>query len=118
MRARQPLNQQAVRAPVPQATGPVNATHKVPVPDQLRQAAMENSAGLVGRAAKIAALEAAANPNVVEGATTPQAMPARPEEVAVIGGRQPDEPAPPPVQQIIDQPPAAGLNPRYKPPSR
>lgn len=118
MRSRSPLNQQAVSPPVPASseTNPQPARPRPKVPEQLRQAAAQNTAGLSKRAASIAQLEAAVDPSVLEEAQQPLPSPQPPEEVPMLEKVDPLEPAE--AVKIFEQPPVAGINPRYRPPQR
>lgn len=120
MERRTPLNLQGVQPPIPpQRTEPVPARRKAKVPDQLRQAAIQNSAGMTGRSADIAALESQVDPGVVaEAVVDPrQSLPQPPEGSPVIENRVTPLDAQA-ARTIIDPPPPVGINPRYKPPPR
>jgi len=91
-------------APSP-APAPVQAPVQPPV--QVDKVAQE-------RAAKIAAMEADGPVPVASGDPI---FPERPQEVAVLTGKQPGV-DPKELVKTIDQPPKAGLNPRYNPPKR
>ena len=110
MAARKPLNQ-LDEAPPPErpVLQPVTPPpQSVPVTSQTP-----------GRAAQLAALEASADMvGAMEGHAN---LPPRPGEVAELGGRAPridPEQAAREAASIIDQPPPAGINPRFRPPPR
>ena len=88
-------------------------------PQQPVQAPLEVPPGEVkaaSRAAKIAALEGDAG-IPMEG--TELQLPAVPEEVAVLTGtKQENKLDPKALTEILDRPPVAGINPRYKPPAK
>jgi len=115
MRTRIPLNRRAVQAPAPPSSevNPQPARDRVPVPEQLRQAALQNTAGMSKRSASIAKLEAAADPSggVVEDMPAP---PVAPEDVPLLDKKVPAL-VPGEAAKIINQPPTAGINPRFKP---
>jgi hypothetical protein len=117
MRNRMPLNRRAVQPPIPANQDPQPAQTRAAVPEQLRQAAMQNTAGMSKRTASIAKLEAAADPGGVVTEDLQQPPMVAPENVAVLEKKaavlQPGEAA-----KIIEQPPVAGINPRYKPQPR
>lgn len=118
MAARKPLNQVEEAAP-PERTVPV----PVQPPPQVVPA-QSATASPSARAAQLAALEADAD---VTGALADQMLGQgpyalqRPAEVAELGGSRPTldkEAAAREAAKIIDQPPAAGINPRFRPPPR
>jgi len=113
MRTRKPVSQQvglATTQPVAAATQP--AARPTQVPEQLRRAAEVNAAS-VGRSAKIAALEAQADPTLV-APVEDAPKPSPPAEVAVLTKKAaPVDGAA--LRDIVDRPPAVGINPRFKP---
>ncbi len=114
MRGRRPVSQQVSHVPVPQANQPTSAARSAGVPEQLRKAAEANVAAMSKRTAKIAALEAQVDPDV---AAVEDSQPRRPdpEEVAELAQKQtPVDGAS--LSSIVDSPPPAGINPRYRPP--
>jgi len=121
MQRRQPLNRMAVQAPVPAGTetNPTPAAPRAAVPDQLREAAQRHTAAMGGkRSAQIAELEGQVDPALVAEAETlaqQQPMP-KAEDVPVLQKADPFIPGE--TAKIINQPPVAGFNPRFKPPSR
>lgn len=117
MQTRQRMNQaKTVAAPVPQQLPPTAARERVAVPDQIRRAAMEHSASLTGRAAKIAQLEGSVDPSMAvppDGGQLPIIAKAdipTLEPQAAVEGRD--------IAAITEQPPKIGINPRFKPPPR
>jgi hypothetical protein len=117
MARRKPLNQQAIAAPVPQQQkSETTANVKAAVPEQLRKAAIANSAAQSSRSAQIAALEAQVDPSIIE-ATQAAELPQVPQEVSVLEKKVAPV-ASKAVAAITEQPPVVGINPRYSPPKR
>jgi len=113
MRGRTPVSQQVGHGVVPQTASSTSAARAPKVPEQLRRAAEANAVS-VGRTAKIAALEAQADPTLAAAlGDQPPQRPA-PEEVAVLSKKAApiDGGA---IKDIVDRPPPAGINPRFKP---
>lgn len=120
MQNRQPLNQQASgpAPPRPQSTMNVPAQRmKAKVPDQIRKAAMANTASVSKRASMIAQLEGAVDPDLEVPEGGGQLPIVAPEDIPILEARQkPVEGTQ--VAAITEQPPAIGINPRFKPPGR
>ena len=120
MLRRTPLNQQAIQAPVPAPSREdrrtVSASPRAAVPPQIRQAAVANAESM-SRADRIAALETNVDPSlqaaVQQAALTQQLG----EEAPLLEKRTQglDGKA---LAGAVDRPPAAGINPRYKPQQR
>lgn len=118
MQRRKPLNQQATQVPIPNAGPTSPAAKPARVPDQLRKAAEANAAtlqpdpALGGRAAQIAALEAQVDPSVADGPLLPKPPVGEVAELSRkakgIDGES--------LRAIVDRPPVAGINPRFRPP--
>lgn len=144
MRSRTPLNRQAGGVPVPGASehNPTAARPRVKVPDQIRRAAMQNTADVTGevpqagvpgvlsaprvepeipppgsRASHIAALESQALGNIVDHqaqeAPSPAARPEAVPEVRHQRGINPRE-----VAAITEKGPVVGRNKKWNPPPR
>lgn len=127
MRNRQPLNTQMTSAPAPLPTAqPVPAQKRSPVPEHIRQAALQNTANvnpdmaqeaplLRGRAAEYAAIEAMADPSMADPSVfadeAPQAVPHVSQRAELARPTQIDGKA---LKGNIDQPPIGGINPRFK----
>jgi hypothetical protein len=108
---RVPMNQVAV-APTP-VEAPVQRTPAA-VPPQFQQALVQAPTTNESRSAKIAALEMEVDPGVT---ATPTVQPVR-REVAELSKQGPSIDGKG-VKNILDRPPAAGINPRFRvPPSR
>lgn len=122
MANRQPLNRRASGAspPRPQPTSQqvaVPARERAQVPDQIRQAAMANTAAMSNRAAQIAAIEGAVDPSIQVPAGGGQLPVVAPEDVPILEAKtKPIEGSQ--VAAITEQPPPIGINPRFKPPPR
>jgi hypothetical protein len=119
MDRRQPMDLRGVQAPNPSATTTrqESASKRPKVPDQLRQAAIQNSAGMTGRSAEIAALEAQLDPTMAEPIEPVARPPSQRDDVPVLERRAKPLDAGA-ASTIIDPPPPVGLNPRYKPHQR
>ena len=111
MAKRTPLNQ-SVEAPPPERV-------VVTPPPEARQVSPAQSQGTVSaRASALAALEADADLVGALDASMPAAAHPRPEpQVMELGGSQ-ARLDPSGAASIIDQPPPAGINPKFRPPSR
>lgn len=130
MKNRQPLNTQPATVPMPPTTThPTPAQRRTPVPEHIRQAALQNTAGvnpamvheapmLRGKAAEYAALEATVDPSLADPAVfaaEPPTLPRGPHEAprAELVREAPiDTKA---LKGTIDRPPVGGINPRFKP---
>jgi len=132
MRSRTPLNRRGDATPTPAAATPVSAQRRVKVPDQIRQAAMQNTesvkgqAGVLsapvvqpetvpqgGRASHIAALE-----GQVEGMVTGPQAPLPERSVQPVAEIRPSGINPREVVMATDPKPPAGVNKKYNPPPR
>lgn len=100
MRRRQPLNQVVVAAPEPPPP---------PAPVQVE------SGGLRGRALELAAIEAQALADLPQQVGLPPKP--RPEDIPVLSGG-PSGADSKGLAGVLDQPPVAGVNPRFRPPPR
>jgi hypothetical protein len=119
MQRRKPLNQQATQVPIPKAGPTSPAVRPSRVPDQIRRAAEANAASLQpdsppinSRAAQIAALEAQAGLPVADEPALPKPPVGEVAELSRkergIDGES--------LRAIVDRPPVAGINPRFRPP--
>lgn len=118
MQRRKPLNQQATQVPIPKANPTSPAVKPARVPEQIRKAAEANAATLQpdpaisGRAAQIAALEAQVDPSVASEPIPPKPPAGEVAELSRkakgIDGES--------LRAIVDRPPVAGINPRFRPP--
>lgn len=127
MRNRTPLNQQVSDVPVPPPSAyPAPAQKRVPVPEHIRKAALDNTSGvnssmteapvLRGRAAEAAALEMAA---LNESGIGADPIDTGAHSTSVASESPPIKLTPTQVDgkelvQIINQPPVAGVNPRFR----
>lgn len=114
MRTRAPLNQMPVQAPAPSPPPMAPAQHMpAMVPQQLRQS--QQTSEVESRASQIAALESEVDPSLFERQNT-YLQPTLPREVPEISKpRQVVDGAG--VKGILDRPPVAGINPRFRKPS-
>ena len=130
MASRKRLNEQGgstIPVPTPPAeTIAVSAGPRAKVPDQIRQAAMQNTQGITavppgtgiptraGRASEIAALEAQVDPAVVDRAVPPPTSRGNSEEIPELAHKAKtiDEQN---LRSILDRPPVIGINPKFKP---
>lgn len=115
MRNRQPLNRQPINAPTPPASESVTpASPAIPVPQQIRESAVNMQQRTSSRAAEIAAMELGGLAEL-QVETVPPAPLVR--EVAELSQNvQPISSKG--VLSIIEQPATGGINPRYNPPRR
>lgn len=115
MQNRQPLNRQALNVPTPPASETVTpAAPVVPVPQHIREAAVNMQQRTSSRAAEIAAMELGGLADLRVEAPPPAPVV---REVAELS--QPVQPINSQgVLSIIEQPAAGGINPRYNPPRR
>lgn len=166
MAQRQPMNQQATTVPTPPqdpAAAVRTAQKKAAVPDQIRQAAMQNSAhlgrgeaptlggdihepaiqgstqpapnpppGATGiptrgsRAAQIAALESQVNPDLMQEGMPQGARPMAPQPAQQVPPQASQDALPPQgggidgksLMTIVEKPPVAGVNKKYRPRGR
>lgn len=141
MAGRARLNQQGADIPVPTPSReslPISASPRVKVPDQIRQAALQNTQGLQGagnvpqvvaapgqegtgiatrrlsRAAEIASLEGQFDPTLDVGDQPPVGP--LTQEVSEVSARTrgPTTPAKD-VRSILDRPPVVGINKKFQP---
>lgn len=112
MQNRQPLNRQPINAPTPPASESVTpAAPAIPVPQQIRESAVNMQQRTSNRAAEIAAMELSSLAELQVDATPPAPLV---REVAELS--QPVQPiSPKGVLSIIEQPATGGINPRYNP---
>jgi hypothetical protein len=117
MRNRRPLNDRAVDAPVPSFAAVPSRRAAAAVPAQIRQAAEEHAEVTSNRAAQIAALEAQADPTLPTSLVGARPMPPSGRDIPELSKPAPgiDGRA---VHGIVDRPPVAGINPRYRPQQR
>lgn len=141
MASRTRMNQQGADIPIPAQpveTIPVSATPRVKVPDQIRRAAMQNTQGVVGgpqpvpqvvsqaqepgggistrrqnRAAEIAALEAQADPTLLDQEGVPAMGPPQAEVAELSHNVQPIDPKG--FGSIFNKPPVVGMNRKFRP---
>jgi len=120
MAGRQPLNRVPVPVPVPASV----ATAAAPPPNIQVKPVLPASEAALRRAAEIAALEGEVggdDPSAysVEGGTWfPGQNPGGGNSQAIELSRQQPKLDPKEAERIIDQPPIAGINPRFRPPPR
>lgn len=120
MARRSPLNRQAVNVPVPAPTAPPNIQPAGPPPVIPPAHQIASDPRVAKRVRDIAEMEQGAGMEVPLPPPGDPAVkpPSPPEEIATLGIKGKEQVDPKQFSAIVEKPPSAGINPRFRPPQK